>query len=123
VGFATPGFINSNSRPEHNVAVGEVEVHPPILVPTSGSSDFSQINFQFDQPGFVANVKILDPQGRLIKTIANNEVLGHMGSFRWEGDTDDGSKARAGYYIVWFEIFNLSGYLQTYRKRVIVGLK
>ena len=123
VGFATPGFINSNSRPEHNVAVGEVEVHPPILVPTSGSSDFSQINFQFDQPGFVANVKILDHQGRLIKTIANNEVLGHMGSFRWEGDTDDGSKARAGYYIVWFEIFNLSGYLQTYRKRVIVGLK
>jgi hypothetical protein len=122
-GFATPGFINSNLRPKHNVAVGEIEVYPPILVPTSGSSDFSQINFQFDQPGFVANVKILDHQGRLIKTIANNEVLGHMGSFRWDGDTDDGSKARAGYYIVWFEVFNLSGYLQTYRKRVIVGLK
>ncbi|MEQ9414927.1 MAG: lamin tail domain-containing protein, partial [Cyclobacteriaceae bacterium] len=121
--FATPGYMNSNSRPEHIVDVGEIDVNPPILVPTSGSSEFSQINFQFDQPGFVANVKILDHQGRLIKTIANNEVLGHVGSFRWDGDTEDGSKARAGYYIVWFEVFNPLGNVHTYRKRVIVAFK
>lgn len=121
--FATPGYMNSNSRPEHIVDVGEIDVNPPILVPTSGSSAFSQINFQFDQPGFVANVKILDHQGRLIKTIANNEVLGHVGSFRWDGDTEDGSKARAGYYIVWFEVFNPLGNVHTYRKRVIVAFK
>lgn len=122
-GFATPGYLNSNSRPDHLVDIGEVEVNPPIFAPSDGSSEFSQINFQFDQPGFIANVKILDHQGRLIKTIANNEALGQVGSFRWDGDAEDGSKARSGYYVVWFEIFNTSGNVQTYRKRVIVATR
>ncbi|MEP2669928.1 MAG: lamin tail domain-containing protein [Cyclobacteriaceae bacterium] len=120
-GFATPGYANSNFRPDPTIDIGKVEVNPPIFTPSSGNSDFSQISFQFDQPGFVANVKILDHQGRLIKTVANNEVLSYSGSFRWDGDTEDGNKARAGYYLVWFEVFNSSGSVQTYRKRVIVA--
>lgn len=122
-GFATPGYVNSNFRPHQTVDIGKIEVNPPVFIPTSGNSDFSQISFQFDQPGFVANVKILDYQGRIIKTLANNEVLSYEGSFRWDGDTEDGNKARAGYYLVWFEVFNSSGNVQTYRKRVIVAAK
>jgi len=120
-GFATPGYINSSARPEQIIDVGQIEIDPPIFAPTSGGSVFSQIKFQFDQPGFIANVKIFDHQGRLIKTIANNEVLSYAGAFRWDGDTEDGNKARAGYYVVWFEVFNLLGSVQTYRKRVIVA--
>lgn len=122
-GFATPGYINSNSRAEQTVDVGEIEVNPPIFAPSLGGSDFSQINFQFDQSGFVANVKILDHLGRLIKTLANNEVLSYTGSFRWDGDNEDGSKARAGYYVVWFEVFNPLGSVQTFRKRVIIAAR
>jgi len=121
--FATPGYINSNFRSGISADAGEVEVYPPIIVPASGGSDFSQINFRFDQSGFVANVRIIDHQGRLIKTLANNVTLGQEGSFRWEGEMEDGNKARAGYYIVWFEVFNASGNVKTYRKRVIIALR
>jgi hypothetical protein len=123
IGFASPGYINSNFRLDNIISVGEVKIEPPIFSPYSIGSNFSQINFNFDQTGFVANIKIFDQQGRLIKTIANNATLGFNGFFRWDGDHDDGTRAQAGYYIVWFEVFNASGLLKTFRERVIIALR
>lgn len=123
IGFATPGYVNSNFRLDNLVSVGEVNIEPPIFSPYAPGSNFSQINFNFDQTGFVANIKIFDQQGRLIKTIANNATLGFNGFFRWDGDHDDGTRARAGYYVVWFEVFNASGQLKTFRERIIIALR
>ena len=69
----------------------------------------------------MANVKILDAQGREIKQLVNNSTLGTTGFFRWDGDTNDGSKARTGYYVVWMEVFNADGKIEAFRKRVIVA--
>lgn len=121
VGFATPGYINSNSRPENSLDENSVYIEPEIFSPYVPGQDFTQIHFKFDQPGFSANIKIADQQGRLIKEIANNQTLGHEGFFRWDGDRDDGNKARMGYYFVWFEVFALDGTVKTYRKRVVIG--
>lgn len=123
IGFATPGYINSIFRPDSILSVGEVSIEPTVFSPFATGSNFSQINFNFDQTGFVANIKIVDQQGRLIKTIANNATLGFNGFFRWDGDYDDGTRARAGYYIVWFEVFNAYGLLKTFRERVIIALR
>lgn len=120
-GFATPGFINSNSRPETVIQENAVSLEPEIFSPSSPGRDFAKINYRFDQSGVVANVKVLDAEGRLIKTVANNETLAFEGFYRWDGDRDDGSHARSGYYIVWFEIFDASGYSQIFRKRAIIG--
>ncbi len=122
-GFATPGYVNSNSKNKSVLAEGNVSIEPPIFSPSTLGDGFSQIKFKFDQSGFVANIKVLDHQGRLIKTIANNVTLGSDGFFRWDGDQEDGTKARAGYYLVWFEIFNASGFTKTFRKRVIIALR
>lgn len=121
-GFATPGYLNSNSRPENNTNENAVVIHPEIFSPNRPGQDFAQINYHFDQPGFTANIKIADQQGRIIKQIANNETLGYEGFFRWDGDRDDGSKARTGYYFVWFEAYLLDGTIKTFRKRVVIGL-
>jgi len=121
VGFATPGSINSNSRPESSISENSVHIDPEVFSPSLPSQDFSKINYKFDQSGMAANVKIIDSQGRLIKTLANNETLGHEGFFRWDGDRDDGTRARMGYYVVWFEIFDTSGATTVYRKRTVVG--
>jgi Lamin Tail Domain/Bacterial Ig-like domain len=120
-GFATPGYINSNQRPESVVSEGNISVEPEIITPGLGTQDFAKINYAFEQPGYVANIKIVDQQGRLIKTIASNETLGFEGFYRWDGDRDDGTKSRAGYYIVWFEAFNVDGSVKTFRKRVVVA--
>ncbi len=120
-GFATPGYRNSNLRPESVASQGNITIVPEIITPGLGTQDFAKINYAFEQPGYVANIKIVDQQGRLIKTIANNETLGFEGFYRWDGEREDGSKSRAGYYIVWFEAFNVDGSVKTFRKRVIVA--
>ena len=120
-GFATPGYLNSNSRPESAVDENAIQIEPEVFSPSQPGQDFSKINYRFNQSGFVANVKILDQAGRLIKTIANNETLGFEGFYRWDGDRDDVGKARLGYYIVWFEVFDLSGAIHTFQKRVVIA--
>lgn len=120
-GFATPGYLNSNSRPESSMDENSIRIEPEIFSPNISGQDFAKINYRFDQSGYSANIKIADQHGRLIKEVANNQTLGYEGFFRWDGDRDDGSKARIGYYFVWFEVFALDGTVKTYRKRVVIG--
>ncbi len=118
--FATPGQMNSAARPEMVAASGEIVVNPEIIAPLTAQG-FAQIQFRFEQSGYVANVKIIDQQGRAVKEVAHNQPVGYEGFFRWEGDLDDGTRARSGYYLVWFEVFDAEGNLRTYRKRVVVA--
>ncbi len=120
-GYATPGYFNSNSRPENLLDENTVNIEPEIFSPIVPGQEFAQINYRFDQSALAANIKIIDHQGRLIKEIVKNETLAFEGFYRWDGDRDDGSKARRGYYFVWFEVFNLDGMVTTYRKRVVIG--
>ncbi len=121
-GFATPGLPNSNALATQLIA-GHVKIEPEIFIPLYGQPDFTEIRYSFDQGGWVANIKILDQQGREIKRLANNETLSTEGYFRWDGDRDDGTKARPGYYVVWFEAFDTNGTVETFRKRVVVAAR
>jgi len=120
-GFATPGYINSNSKPEGSFTGDEIQVDPEIFSVDRPGQDFARIRYKLDQSGWVANVKIADQQGRVIKELANNETLGIDGFFRWDGDRDDGTRARMGYYFVWVELFQLDGQVRTFRKRVVIA--
>ncbi len=122
-GFATPGYINSNARPDNFVNEHAVTLEPEVFSVQQPGQDFSKIHYKFDQSGWVANIKILDQQGRLIKTVANNETLAFEGFFRWDGEQEDGTKSRVGYYVVWFEVFDNTGNIQTFRKRVVVAAR
>jgi hypothetical protein len=118
-GFATPGRVNSSARPEERVK-GSVHVVPEVINP-SAAVTFSQIFYAFDHAGLVANVCVIDLEGRVIKSIASNETIGSQGSFHWNGDRDVGGLARCGYYVVCFQTFSLEGEVKMFRKRVVVG--
>lgn len=122
VGYATPGYRNSNSV-EIIWTQGKVNVEPEIFVPVFGQPDFTEIRYSFEQGGKVANLKILDHQGREVKQLANNELLAAEGFFRWDGERDDGTRARPGYYVVWLEVFDGNGKVDTFRKRVVVAAR
>jgi hypothetical protein len=121
VGFATPGYKNSQdfTNPKSS---GSITIEPNIVSPDNdGFQDILSINYQFNAPGFVANVSILDRSGRLIKKLVNNELLGNEGSFFWDGITDENSKARVGIYIVLFEAFNLNGDKEIFKEAITVA--
>ncbi len=122
-GYATPGFINSNTTAGSVLSGEEVVVSPEVFIPASGTPNFTEIQYKFNQGGYIANVNVYDANGLLIKKVANNELLGTEGFLRWDGDRDDGTKARIGYYLVSFEVFNAAGVVKTFRKRLAVAAK
>ena len=118
-GFATPGYANSNLR-AGAVSEQAVTIDPEVIRPGVASLSFALIKYQLPHGGVMANVKVLDQQGRSIKAVASNALLGAVGFFRWDGDRDDGSAASVGYYVVRFELFGADGTVQVIRKRLAV---
>ena len=82
---------------------------------------FLLINYKTPQPGFLANIRIFDTKGRIIKSLINNELLASEGIFKWDGDMDDGRKSRIGIYIVWIEYFNPDGAVKHLKKTCVVA--
>lgn len=121
-GFATPGYINSQSF-KSEASKGRVTADPEVFIPgNSGSGrDFTTINYQFDQAGKFANVNIYDQLGRHVKNLARGASLSTSGFLRWDGDTDDGKMARMGYYLIIFEIYDSSGNSEIIKETVVVG--
>lgn len=122
-GFATPGYVNSASRTQHNLDEYTIKVEPEVFMPRYGIEDFTRIQYAFDQAGLSANVFVIDQQGRKVKTLANNELLSVDGFFTWDGSDDNGAKVKTGSYMLYFQVFNASGFQQVFRKRVVVATK
>ena len=120
-GFATPGYQNSQSNQSGN-DVSPIKVDPKVFsFDTPGVPYFTTINFSFPTFGQVANVNIFDPQGHRIRKVASNELLPNKGFFTWDGTDDRGQKARAGYYLILFEVFNISGEVNVYKETVAIN--
>ena len=122
-GYATPGYLNSNSRADNSLNHDAIQIEPEVFVPFVGQPDFVLVHYDFDRGGYVGNVRVLDAQGSVIKQLANNEILGTKGAFRWDGDGEDGGKVRVGYYLILFEVFDDSGAVKTFLNRVAVATR
>lgn len=120
-GFGTPGVENSQYFPNQGPA-GEVSLYPELFSPRDGNGEnVLYVNFKFDSPGFVATVRVFDSNGRLVRTLATNELLENEGFFKWDGNTDKGEPARIGMYIIFFEAFNTSGEKSVHKLSAALG--
>ncbi|MTI20563.1 hypothetical protein E1176_05985 [Fulvivirga sp. RKSG066] len=121
VGFATPGYENSQSRREALINNESIEIEPKIIDPLSTSNNFTSISYNFPNARKAATVMVYDIQGRLVKTIAQNYFLSDKGFFTWDGTNEDGSRVDLGYYLIFFEVFDASGEVQLFKEKVAVG--
>ncbi|MBK9146939.1 MAG: lamin tail domain-containing protein [Flavobacteriales bacterium] len=122
-GKATPGFQNSQYAPTAN-ASGEMSIDPAIFSPDNdGFEDVLTIAYRFDQAGFVGTLSVFDIAGREVRTLMENQLLGTEGAISWNGLLDDGSLGRLGPYIVVFEVFDLEGNTELYKKTVTLAHK
>ncbi|NOQ25223.1 MAG: hypothetical protein GQ564_07655 [Bacteroidales bacterium] len=121
VGFATPAYENSQFMELEDIE-DEIRIEPETFSPDNdGFDDFTNINFTFDEPGYVANIKIYDSKGRLIRHLANNMLLGIDGVITWDGLDEKNQKASVGIYVVFVEIFDMNGNVKQYRKSVVLA--
>jgi flagellar hook assembly protein FlgD len=123
-GFATPAYKNSQYHDATTAADNAIEITPEIFSPDEdGYNDIVNINYHFDTPGFVATITIYDSKGRLVKSLIQNELLGTKGTFTWDGINSDREKSRLGIYIIFAEVFDLTGKVQDYKKTCVLGGK
>jgi len=123
VGFGTPTAKNSQFTTTEPIENGEFfQIPTPRVSPDSdGFEDLLLINYKFDELGYIGNIKIFDNQGRLVKTLINNELLGASGILSWDGSTNDKAKARIGIYVFWAEIFRPDGTVIMQKEAIVVA--
>lgn len=121
VGFATPGYLNSQYNPVDSV-IDEISVDPEVFSPDNdGFDDVVNISYQFDAPGFVGSIYIYDSRGRLVKSLVENDLLGTTGTYSWDGTMENGEKARIGIYVVFFEAFGIEGEIRNIKKPCVLA--
>ncbi|MFM7814174.1 MAG: lamin tail domain-containing protein, partial [Flavobacteriales bacterium] len=109
VGFATPGYLNSQTiAAEENSATWLAS--PDIISPDNdGYQDVLLLQYTMPLPGYVGSVRIFDSAGQLKRTLKQGELMGISGEWHWDGLTDDGQKASLGIHVVSLEAFHTSG--------------
>lgn len=120
VGFATPGYANSQSL-DLSQASDPVQAEPEVFVPGSGTNSFTTINYNFGSTGQFANISLYDQNGRFVKELARGVSLSADGFVRWDGTGANGGVVRVGYYVVVFEVFSSNGRSQVFKETVVVG--
>jgi hypothetical protein len=124
LGYATPTYQNSQFFGS-SLATGTDEA---IFIPEKtfspdgdGYRDFLRVDYQLQQGGSLANVRIFDARGRQIKDLLQNAALEREGFFTWDGSTDQGGKARIGVYVLWIELFDANGDVRRYKKSCVLA--
>lgn len=122
-GFGTPGVENSQYKPA-GYRNSEITLPNNTFSPDGdGVEDILNINYKFEAPGYVANVRIFDSEGREIRQIANNQLLALEGTFAWDGITSENEKARVGLYVVFIEVFDLNGDKKLYKETCVLATR
>lgn len=116
VGFATPGLPNSQSASQAEVK-NEITCEPKAFSPNGdGYNDELTIRFQFEKPGYIANVRIFDAVGREVRHLIKNQSLAQEGIWNWDGKSESGQKLNIGAYILLVEVFDRDGHSKAFKK-------
>jgi flagellar hook assembly protein FlgD len=91
----------------------------PIFSPDNdGLQDVILFTYELAEIGHIADLKIYDDKGRLVRKLVQSELLGTTGVFSWNGVRDDDLKAPIGVYIAVFETFKSDGSAQLSKRAV-----
>jgi len=120
--FGTPTRANSQRRLGAPESTGDDRfalLNAAFSPDGDGFEDILEISYSMPGAGFLARIHIFDAQGRLVKTLRRVELLGAEGTLRWDGDNDEGRKAKAGLYVLYVESFSPDGAV---REEKLVGV-
>ena len=120
VGFGTPSYKNSQEFIPQSV--GELTVEPKSFSPNNdGNKDICAINWNFSENNLMLTIKIFDAEGRLVKNLVSNEMIGNSGSVIWDGIAEDNSQLNTGMYIIWVEVFSENGNVERFKEVVVLS--
>ncbi|MFB6257705.1 MAG: lamin tail domain-containing protein [Flavobacteriales bacterium] len=121
--YGTPGERNSQFLKAAREGKGKrLWRNPKVFSPDlDGDRDQLRIHYRFSEPGMNCSLKILDPRGREVKTLADGELFNRKGFYRWDGTRKDGSKAPIGIYVILLECIHPDGKRFIEKSTCVVG--
>lgn len=121
VGYGTPSYQNSQFRIDLQVN-GEITVTPGVFSPDNdGTDDLLTISYRFPETGYVMNITVFDAGGRPVKILQRNAVCSQQGFFRWDGLNDQLKQLPVGPYVIFTEVFNLTGKVKRFKNQVVLA--
>jgi hypothetical protein len=104
-GFATPGSPNSQSFTESikNVFYAEPMVFNPYQ---PNGNPITYLKYNLNGQGFAAKIDIMDKNGKLVRNLSNNSILGSTGEIEWDGLSNSGELLPVGYYVFRVKLFS-----------------
>ena len=108
-GFGTPTYINSQFTNLTNT--DELLTLPKAVFSpdADGFEDLLFMQFNTGSTGYNADIRIYDSEGRLVKHLLRNELIPVEGTLRWDGLTDEETKAPIGIYVLFAEFISETG--------------
>jgi hypothetical protein len=122
-GYGTPTYKNSQYKQTQPIDAS-IGITPKIFSPDNdGHDDVTTIQYKVTGSGYVANITIYDAQGRPVRYLVKNGILGSDGQWNWDGLDEKGNKLPVGTYIIYTEIFNLQAKKQQFKNTVVLARK
>jgi len=123
VGFATPGYQNSQFL-EGVAGANEINLSSATLSPDNdGFEDALTLLYHWQTPGWIANVLIFTEQGQMVRNLIKNQTMGTEGAWVWDGLNDQAERVPIGIYILKIQVFNTNGQVKNYTKTCVVATK
>lgn len=120
VGFATPGYINSQyvTKRENSEMFS---LNTDLFSPNAdGFNDNLLFRYQFANPGNMTSIKVYSDGGKEIRTLCDNAYLGTEGEIIWDGTDENGNLVDGGIYILYVNSFDQTG--KTYDHKLVCAV-
>lgn len=122
--YATPTRQNSQWSDNSKIHESPFKLKDDLFSPNGdGDRDLAVVEYNLKEAGMIVNFGVYDRQGRLVKRQENTQLAGRQGVLTWAGDTDGGTLAGPGVYILLLQIFNVKGEGKTYKLPVVLALE
>ena len=119
-GYGTPTAPNSQSH-EFLAEETAFDFSSTLLSPDGdGYQDVVEITYRLQRDDLMGQIAVYARDGRLVKRLANNALLGTHGSLVWDGLSEDGQVAPRGKYLVEIVLYNTDGREQRIKRSVSV---
>ena len=102
----------------------EINLSSATLSPDNdGFEDALTMLYHWQEPGWIANIRIFTEQGQLVRHLIKNQTLGTEGAWVWDGLNEQAERVPIGIYILKIDVFNLNGNVKQYTKTCVVATK
>lgn len=123
VGYATPGYKNSQNKQNAEDSSSTISIDSKVFTPNNdGVNDYLTIHYKNIKEGSTLNITVFNTLGHIVRRLIRNKLVGTAGSFYWEGTDENNLLAQTGIYILYIETINPDGNVKRYRKTCVLAI-